>query len=422
MVRSVTPTIKLRQIVSTGLALSLISCLLCIVAGPALGPGRRALLFTIAGILIFVSIYIVALLLRGRHLETVLNKYQAGMDAAIDAICLLNEKYECIYVNTSFVKLYGYDSHVELIGKRWCDYFDGPDSRRFEEEIFPVLAREGEWRGEAISMKRDGTPFTQEASLTQMTDRGIVCIVRDVTRRKAYEDELQRKARELSLENVELEAFGYSLSHDIRSYLTRSSSALQILQEHSTRSLDEFDRYLFGMVCEANAAMEELVNAMLTLSQISRRGLNRELVNVTEMALGIAAELALSEPVRPVAFLVDPRLEARCDPHLVKIALENLLGNAWKFTRHRPYARVRLGVVDLNGRETFFLRDNGIGFELEDTPQLFEPFQRLQNAKSFPGCGIGLATVRRVFQRHGGEIWAEGKAGKGATFYFTIPQ
>ncbi|GFE56263.1 ATP-binding protein [Geobacter sp. AOG1] len=385
-------------------------------------PGSREIAVRLAflSVLFLFVAYVLNLLLKRRRLEEALEKYQAGMDASIDGIAILNTNRECVYVNSSHAKLHGYASHTELMGKSWSFFYGDDEIRRFEEEIFPVIFKKGEWRGEAVGRKRHGSVFPQEISLSKMDGKGIVCIVRDITNHKDFEEELERKARELSVTNRELESFSYSLTHDMRNYLTRSSSAAQILRESYHATLDESGRYLVKIIDEANQDMEELVNDMLVLSRLIQREIRREMVDLSEMVRSIAADLLLTEPERVVDFVIAPELVAECDSHLLKIAIENLLGNALKYTRKVPDTRVEFGVVEHNGKKAFFIRDNGMGFEMKDADQLFKPFQRLQNAKEFPGTGIGLATVQRIIQRHGGETWGEGEPGRGATFYFTL--
>lgn len=433
MARNPLPKSDQRRILFIGLGLVVMSYLLHSIInasakgedvyGHIVSPGAREIAVWLAFLcvlFIFVA-YVLHLLLKRRRLEEALVKYQAGMDASVDGIAILNNSFECIYVNSSHAKLYGYDSHTELMGKLWRLFYGEDEIRRFEEEIFPVIVKDGEWRGEAVGRRRDGSVFPQEISLTKMDSKGIVCIVRDITNHKDFEEELERKARELSASNRELEAFSYSLTHDMRNYITRSSSAAQILQESYHATLDETGQYLVKIIREANQDMETLVKDMLVLSRITRSEIRREKVDLDKMARGIAAELLQTEPGRSVEFVVAPGLVAECDPHLVKIALENLLGNAWKYTRKVPDARVEFGMVEHDGTKAFFVRDNGMGFDMKDADQLFKPFQRLQNAKEFPGTGIGLATVQRIIQRHDGEAWGEGEPGKGATFYFTLP-
>lgn len=386
-------------------------------------PGLReiAVLLAFLSVIFLFTAYALNLLLRHRRLEEALVKYQAGMDASIDGIAILNNRYECVYVNSSHAQLYGYDSHIELQGKPWRLFYADDEMRRFDEEIFPLIVKQGEWRGEAVGRKRSGSVFPQEISLTKMAGTGIVCIVRDITEQKIFAEELERKAWELSVANKELEAFSYSLTHDMRSYITRSFCAAQLLQDNYRTTLDEDGRYLVKTICESNQGMEMLADDMLLLARISRSEIRREPVDCSESARRIAAELLQAEPGRSVEFVVAPGLVAEGDSHLLKIALGNLLGNAWKYTRKVADARVEFGTVSHDGRNAFFVRDNGVGFDMKDVDQLFKPFQRLENAKEFPGTGIGLATVQRIIQRHGGETWGEGEPGKGATFYFTLP-
>jgi PAS domain S-box-containing protein len=385
------------------------------------GSGEIAARLASLSILFLFVAYVLHLLLKRRCLEEALAKYQAGMDASVDGIAILNYGFECVYANSAHARLYGYYSHAELMGKPWRLFYGDDEIRRFEEGIFPAIAEQGEWRGEAVGRRRDGSVFPQEISLTKMNGKGILCIVRDITAQKNFAEELERKARELAASNKELEAFSYSLSHEVRSYITRSYAAAQLLRDGNHTALDENGRSLVQTICKANLGMGELVKGMLVLSRLTRSDIRRENVDLGERARGIAAELRQAEPGRPVEFVVSPDLFADGDPRLLKIALENLLGNAWKYTREVPGARVEFGMAEHNGRKAFFVRDNGVGFDMKDADRLFEPFHRLQNDTEFPGTGIGLATVQRIILRHGGDVWGEGEPGKGATFYFTLP-
>lgn len=389
-----------------------------------LSPGSRELAVRLAflSVLLLFIAYVADLLIKRKRMEKALVKYQAGMDASMDGIFILDSRHECAYLNSSHAKLHGYDSHAEVLGKSWRLFYGNDEIRRFEEEVFPALFAKGEWRGEAVGRRRDGSAFPQEISFTAIDRSGIVCIVRDITEHKSFERELERKAEELAEANRELEAFGYSLTHDMRTYLTRMYSAAQILRDKYGAALDESGRCLVKMVCDANEDMVRLIKDMMVLSRIIRSELGREMVDLSEMARGIAAALKLTEPGRRAEFDIAPGLVAACDPQLLKVALDNLICNAWKYTGMTPEARIEFGAIARKGGRAFFVRDNGMGFEMKDAGNLFKPFQRLQNAKDFPGTGIGLATVQRIIQRHGGEVWGEGEQGKGATFFFTLPE
>ncbi len=372
-------------------------------------------------VLFLFIVRVLKLSLRRRRLEEALVKYQAGMDASVDGIAILNHRRECIYVNSAYSNLYGYGSHTELIGKPLRLFLNGAEIERFEMEILPALQSHGVWRGETIGSKRDGSVFPQDISMTSINGNDIVCIVRDITERKNIEGELKRQACELSATNRELEAFGYSLTHDMRSHITRSSSAAQLILKDNRASLSESNRQLVSMICSANRDMEELIKDMLVLSGITRSEIRREQVDLGAMASEVATTLQLQEPERAVEFDCPTGLKAEGDPRLLKVALDNLIGNAWKYTRWVANARIRFGMVELHSKKTFFVRDNGMGFDMNEADHLFKPFHRLANAEGVPGTGIGLATVQRIVQRHGGEIWGEATAGKGANFYFTLP-
>ncbi|MFO7983947.1 MAG: ATP-binding protein [Desulfuromonadales bacterium] len=389
-----------------------------------LSPDARGLAVRMAylSVLLLFIAYVCDLMLRRKCLEKALVKYQAAIDASVDGIFILNDRKECSYLNESHARLHGYDSHTEVQGRTWRLFYDDDEIERFEEEVFPVLFTKGEWRGEVTGRRKDGTTFPQEISFTSINRGNMVCIVRDITEHKMFEQELERRAEELSEANEELEAFGSSLTHDMRNYITRIYSAGQILQSNYQESLDEQGRFLVRMVCDANEEMERLITDMMVLSRIGRSEICRKKVNLSEMVHGILPQLKMTEPDRRALFDIAPGLSAECDPQLLKIALENLFWNAWKYTGRTEETRIEFGQTDQMGDRLFYIRDNGIGFDMKDADELFEPFRRLENANGFSGTGIGLTTVKRIFQRHGGGVWGEGKPGKGATFFFTVPE
>ena len=388
-----------------------------------LSPGSREIAVRLAylSVLLLFIAYVADLMVKRKCMEEALVKYQAGMDASIDGIFILNRKKECVYLNQSHAMLHGYASHSEVLGKSWRLFYGDDQIKSFEKDIFPQLFAKGEWRGEAVGRRRDGSTFPQEISFTAIDRSSMVCIVRDISEHKRFERELEQKAAALSEANGELEAFGYSLTHDMRTYLTRIYSAAQILRENYKASLDENGHYLVKAICDANEEMDRLITDMMVLSRIVRSEICRETVDLGKMAYEIASVLKLTEPDRQAEFDIASDLVAECDPQLFKVALDNLFWNAWKYTGRTGKARIVFGSIDNDGKRTFFVRDNGVGFDMKDADKLFKPFERLQNAKVFPGTGIGLTTVQRIIQRHGGEVWGEGEQGKGATFFFTLP-
>lgn len=253
---------------------------------------------------------------------------------------------------------------------------------------------------------------------------GGIEVVRDITDRKRSEEqvrslnvELERRAGELAAANEEQKAFGYSLSHDLRSPLTRISLAAQGLAELNPAS--EHERYLLKIITDGCDKMAEMINAMLSLSRISQSALGCESVNLSRIAMEIGASLAWRTG-REVELRVADELRGKGDPVMLRMVLENLLENAWKFTRDAAAPRIELGLVERANLPTYFVRDNGVGIDMAEASRLFVPFQRLHADDGFPGIGIGLATVSRIIQRHDGRIWAEGRPGEGTTIYFTL--
>jgi signal transduction histidine kinase len=237
---------------------------------------------------------------------------------------------------------------------------------------------------------------------------------------RKQKDSLEMRAEELSAANRELEAFSYSLSHDLRLPLTQIYAAAQLLWDGYADDLDETGGFLIRNICEASEGMENLIQAMLVLSRTTRNEMHQEEVDLSILASKISADLLLFEPERKVEWVIPAGLTTRGDPQLLKVALKNLMENALKYTRTFSQPQIELGMIDQQGKQVFFVRDNGVGFDMKDADKLFKPFQRLHNPKEFPGTGIGLATVQRIIQRHGGDIWAKGEPGKGAVFFFSL--
>jgi len=225
--------------------------------------------------------------------------------------------------------------------------------------------------------------------------------------------------RELQATNQELEAFSYSVSHDLRAPLRSIDGFSQILLEDYRDELDEEGRNYLGRVRTASQRMGQLIDDLLELSRVTRGPLRRETVDLSAIAADVAGGLKASDPERRGRFVISEGLVARGDAKLLRVALENLLGNAWKFTSKEPDAAVEFGASRRRG-QVYYVQDNGAGFDAAYAGKLFGAFQRLHGSDEFEGTGVGLATVARVIRRHGGEVWAEGKVGEGATFYFTL--
>jgi signal transduction histidine kinase len=238
------------------------------------------------------------------------------------------------------------------------------------------------------------------------------------------QDELElrvsERTRELVSANQELEAFSYSVSHDLRGPLDALNGFSYVLLKNYSDRLDANGKESLQSIRTAAVRMSELIDDLLNLSRITTSTIHREKIDLSAFARSIMEELFRTAPERKVEFIAPPVAEAFADVRLLRIVMDNLLRNAWKYTSHHEHARIEFGSDAQNGRNVYFVRDDGSGFEPRSVDRLFQPFQRLHSAEEFPGNGIGLATVRRIVQRHGGNVWAEGVVEKGATFYFTL--
>jgi signal transduction histidine kinase len=226
--------------------------------------------------------------------------------------------------------------------------------------------------------------------------------------------------RDLEHKNRELESFSYAVSHDLRAPLRRIDSFSRAVLESQGDRLDEAGQRFLSRVREASRHMSQLIDDVLHLSRVTRADLRDQEVDLSSIASLILTRLQESEPERKLDAKVRPGVLVTGDSQLLKIAMENLLENAWKFTAKEPESRIEFGMMQAGGEATYFVRDNGAGFDMTYTDRLFGPFQRLHPQGEFPGNGIGLATVQRIIHRHGGRVWAEGLVGQGATFYFTM--
>ncbi len=238
--------------------------------------------------------------------------------------------------------------------------------------------------------------------------------------REHLEHLVAERTVQLEVTNKELEAFSHSVSHDLRAPLRAINGFSQALIEDYAVKLDATALDYLNRVRQGALRMDELINDLLKLSRVTRQGLRGQNVNLSALTAECAAELHAHEPQREVEWLLAPHVLVVGDPQLLRIAMDNLLGNAWKYTSRKPHARIEFGVLPGDGPAVYFVRDNGAGFDMQHADRLFGAFQRLHKAEDFPGTGIGLATVQRIVTRHGGCIWAESQPEQGATFYFTL--
>ena len=370
-----------------------------------------------------------------RELRESEEKFAAAFRASPDLMDMTTlSDGKLLEVNEGFTQLLGY-TRAEALGKTTLElliWADPADRAAF----VAGLEESGQTSGLDVTLRRkDGALIACVASARTMELHGetrVLTVIHDITARKRAEREIrelnvelelrvEERTRELAAANRELESFSYSVSHDLRAPLRVLDGFSQALLEDCGDTLDKTGKDYLRRIRAGAQHMGELIDALLDLSRINRRELTLEDVDVSALVRKIAGELLAAEPERSVEFVVADGLVARADGALLEVALGNLLSNAWKFTSKRATARIEVGCLRTDAETSYFVRDDGVGFDPAYGGKLFTPFQRLHAIDEFAGTGIGLATVQRVVSRHGGRCWAEGHVGKGATFYFTLP-
>ena len=298
------------------------------------------------------------------------------------------------------------------------DHLKGP-APCFETGRGPALNK----RMELTALHRNGREIPIEIVISPLRLGDTVtynAFLHDITERKAAEAQLHRTKEQAETSNRELEAFSYSVAHDLRAPLRTIDGFSLALMEDCSGGLDERGRQHLERVRSATQRMGHLIDDLLSLSHIARVEMQRTAVDLSTLARRVADEIRKADPERRAEFNIADHVVAEGDGRLLRVVLDNLLRNAWKFTGKRPVAHIEFGTARDNGGQSFFVRDDGAGFDMTYAGKLFGPFQRLHSAKDFEGTGIGLATVARIVQRHGGRVWAEGAVGQGATFHFTL--
>jgi PAS domain S-box-containing protein len=347
-------------------------------------------------------------------------RYRLLVDGVKDyAVYMLDPDGRVMSWTAGAQRIKGYAAD-EIIGQHFSRFYTEADLRdgKPERELQIALAA-GRYEEDGVRVRKDGSLFFANVVITPVMNGGGELVgfaksTRDVTAQHVAADALK-------LANRELEAFSYSVAHDLRAPLRGMSGFARVLLDTYKDKLDaEGQDWLEEILLNAKK-MGELIDALLSLARVTRSELKRETVDLTSVTRASASQLAAAEPARVVEIVIGDGLHAEADPRLLRALLDNLIGNAWKFTRDVASARIEVGVEVAEGARVFFVRDNGAGFDMAFAGKLFAPFQRLHTVSEFPGTGIGLATVQRIVHRHGGRIWADGRVDGGATFHFTLP-
>lgn len=365
-------------------------------------------------------------------------QFRLVVEASPNAIILVDTAGQINLVNARAETLFGY-TRPELLGQPVEMLIPMPlraEHVRYRDSFLEAPSARPMGAGrDLFGLHQDGSQVPVEIGLnpiTTSTGEFVLASIIDITERKRAEMEIHRlneeleqgvvdRTAQLEAANKELEAFSYSVSHDLRAPLRSIDGFSQALLEDYGDSLAEEAQHYLHRIRAASQRMAGLIDDLLTLSHLTRSKMRLETVNLSGLVKDIVQELRQIEPDRDVEFVIAPEAIVRADIQLIQVVLENLLGNAWKFTANHPYARIEFGVLpESNDPPVYYVRDDGAGFDMAYAEKLFGAFQRLHTLDEFPGTGIGLATVQRVIHRHGGRVWAEGAVGQGATFYFTL--
>jgi PAS domain S-box-containing protein len=360
-------------------------------------------------------------------------RFRTLLNAAPDAVLIADTKGTILLANDETERMFGY-RRDELVGSA-IEMLVPARLRQKHVGVRTAYSAAPRPRamGEGMTLsgqRKDGSEVPVAISLSPaVTDEGtlIFCDIRDISHQRRADEQIRqlnaqlgRDNAELASLNKELEAFSYSVSHDLRAPLRAIDGFSQALIEDYAERLDDTGRDYANRVRAAAQRMGHLIDDLLKLSRVARAEIAPEDVDLSALGAEIGVALSRSAPDRAVDFYVAPGMRAKGDARLLRIALENLLGNAWKFTGGREPACVAFGEAGADGAPTYYVRDNGAGFDMAYAGKLFGAFQRLHDVRQFPGTGIGLATVQRIVHKHGGRIWAESSEGNGATFFFRL--
>ncbi|MBI4055945.1 MAG: PAS domain-containing protein [Elusimicrobia bacterium] len=359
------------------------------------------------------------------ELRTTLGKMEIALGMVPSAIAWTSSLGLIEWCNATFDLLVA-QPHIQNLGADLRQVLPlQREGRVLPPETHPVhLALRGEkYFHEVYSLRTKGKPREIEISWTQIPipkqEDIFVFLILDVTERRKAEQTV-RQAAELAAVNKELGSFSYSVAHDLRTPLRSINGFSKILMEDCKDKLDDRALEYFQSIRSESKRMGQIIDALLNLSQVTRAGVRFARVNLSEIVQEIIKGFRNEPSGRQVEFIVAPGLIVDGDSNLIRLVLQNLLWNAWKFTIKKTQARIEFGMIQKDGIPTYFVKDNGVGFDMNYAEKLFGAFQRLHNLNDFPGNGIGLATAKKIIQRHKGNIWAEAAVDQGATFYFTL--
>jgi PAS domain S-box-containing protein len=351
--------------------------------------------------------------------EEVRDRYVDLYDFAPVGYFTIDEHSRVVEANLTGCQLLKID-RSNLLKKSFTNFIHPGESKKFYLQRRRVLESGTRQTGELQMQTAQGTAFYAQIESLKAGEERLRLVVMDITERKKAEETLAQQKIELEASNKELEAFSYAVSHDLRAPLRSMAGFSTALLEDYSEKLDGEGKQFLKHIQDSSELMALLIDDLLKLSQVIRTNINYDKVNVSDVAQEVVNELAKTEATRNVKVIIAPDIIAYGDRNLLRLVLGNLIGNAWKFSSKIAEPRIEIGNIEHNDKQTYFVRDNGVGFDMTYAGKLFKPFQRLHQASEFPGTGIGLATVQPIIHRHGGEVWVESKVGEGATFFFTV--
>lgn len=391
-------------------------------------------------------------------------KFRTLFELSPDGITVSDIEGTVQYVSPKVLETFGTDSEENIVGRNLLEFIVPDEHDKAKQNIQKVIKGSKSKANRYTLIKHDGSIFYGEINSAVLYNNnnniiGMLSTTRDVTesikqekeikklneeleqlvRQRTYQleqanEELEQTNKEIeiinkelmeysnkvTMANKELESFSYSISHDLRAPLRSIDGFSSALLEDYYKSLDEKGKDYLNRIHRASKRMEKLIDDLLKLSRFTRKEMSEKKVNLSEITKEVIEELKKLEPDREVKISITPNIIVEGDPSLLHSVIENLIGNAWKFTAVRKQAHIAFGKTKINDRDTYFVKDNGIGFDMKYAEKIFGAFQRLHQQNNYPGSGIGLASVRRIISKHNGTIWAESKKDKGTTFYFTL--
>ncbi len=350
-----------------------------------------------------------------------------------EAIILVGNNQHILYINIAAGNQYEMDPG-QAVGRHLNELFiEKWENENDKDKALSDFQEKGVWSGENIHIKGNGSEIIVHSTVSKVKDDngrqiGVLWATSDITtkaidrqRIESLNRFLTNRTEELMAANNELKAFSYSISHDLRNPLNAIITCAEILSMEAGQKLDPDSRTALSYISKSANRMSQVITDLLTLSSISRQEMKKESVDISCITNIFAEELKTSNPHREVVFSIQPGIVVNADPGFIRILLENLLRNAYKFTSGKNVALIEFGAKDSDRGRDYYIKDNGVGFDMADADKLFKPYHRLHSQQEFKGSGIGLAIAKRIVEKHGGTIWAQSEKNNGATFFFCLP-